>query len=249
MNEESFDLEKFQAEVDEVLSEQIARPMDSEPHPMGISSTGSSYPELLHTESRAVLLYRMLRLKQLSPEKRQQLKELHEEQKWLLLWREKLYGEYSGTRFVEFRDAIKYDKPYQDRYQTLREQIQQQWLILEKQVVQQERNDLLAELLGIESNQCNSRPLSLPVTSIEAREVLADPAVRVKLCAALKSGYDNIFELSKAITPVVATLALTGQLLIPLVPALFASIALFISHMGVAALCTDYKKPDKPDNE
>lgn len=67
------------------------------------------------------------------------------------------------------------------------------------------------------------------------------------LCPALRSVSDDAFEIAKVITPILLSLAIVGTISLPLAPTLFASIAIFISKMGIAAFCVDY--PSTKDSE
>lgn len=84
------------------------------------------------------------------------------------------------------------------------------------------------------------------VATKKANALIAKKEIRASLCRALKIGFDDTFEISKIITPILIGLAVAGTISIPFVPILFASIALMIARMGVAGLCPD-KNDDKRD--
>ncbi len=68
--------------------------------------------------------------------------------------------------------------------------------------------------------------------------LLQQPEVRESLCRVLQKVTDDVFEVSKAITPVLLTLIATGTLDIKPIPLMFAGIALSIVRMGVAGFCS-----------
>lgn len=72
------------------------------------------------------------------------------------------------------------------------------------------------------------------------RDVIKKEKLLKYLCPALRSASDDAFEIAKVITPILLSLAIVGTIVLPLAPSIFASIAVFISKMGIAALCVDY---------
>lgn len=58
------------------------------------------------------------------------------------------------------------------------------------------------------------------------------------ICPVLKGISDDAFDVAKAATPVLITLAIAGT--IALNPVMFALIAVFIARMGVRTFCADY---------
>ena len=72
-------------------------------------------------------------------------------------------------------------------------------------------------------------------------KVLQQSEVRESLSRALQKVTDDVFEISKAITPVLLTLIATGKLDIEPVPLIFAGIALTIVRMGVSAFSNEHQ--------
>jgi len=85
--------------------------------------------------------------------------------------------------------------------------------------------------------------------SEQAKKLVAKKEIKKYLCAALKSVSDDVFEISKVITPILLSLSIAGTISIPLSPLLYASMAILISKMGIAMLCAecDVKKSTRKD--
>lgn len=75
-----------------------------------------------------------------------------------------------------------------------------------------------------------------------ASDVLKRKNVRERLCPALKSVTDDVFDISKSVTPVLTGCVVSGVISIPLTPVIFAAVAVVIVRMGVATLCAGYTK-------
>jgi hypothetical protein len=82
-----------------------------------------------------------------------------------------------------------------------------------------------------------------------AKAILQRKAILVYLCPALESAGHDAFEIAKIITPILSGLVIAGTISIPLVPVLFASMALVISRSGRVSLCAEYAKKDKKDTK
>jgi hypothetical protein len=80
----------------------------------------------------------------------------------------------------------------------------------------------------------------------EATEVaeheLQKPPAKHAICAALKSGSDDLMEFTKTIGAALLPLVLTGLITLPLVPIAFAAAALTVYRVGVAMYCADAHK-------
>lgn len=76
----------------------------------------------------------------------------------------------------------------------------------------------------------------------KAKRIVARQDIKKYLCPALQSVSNDVYEIAKAITPILVTLSFAGPIQVSLEPMLFAMIALIISRMGVAGLCVDYPK-------
>lgn len=74
----------------------------------------------------------------------------------------------------------------------------------------------------------------------EASNLLAKEDIRKRVCPALKSATDDVFVISKAVTPVLVGCVVAGTISIPLNPVLFAAIAVVIARMGISALCAGF---------
>ncbi len=79
----------------------------------------------------------------------------------------------------------------------------------------------------------------------KAAEIVAREDIRSFLCPGLLRGSDDVFELSKIVTPVILGLVAAGTITIPLIPVLVAAIALQISRMSIASICANYDKQSK----
>lgn len=77
------------------------------------------------------------------------------------------------------------------------------------------------------------------LSRVKSEELVKRPDIRALLCPALQTASDDAFEIAKIATPILVGLVLAGTLTIPLIPTLFASIALTISRLGIASLCAD----------
>lgn len=75
-----------------------------------------------------------------------------------------------------------------------------------------------------------------------ASDVLKRKNVRELLCPALKSVTDDVFDISKSVTPVLTGCVVSGVISIPLTPVIFAAVAVVIVRMSVASLCAGYIK-------
>jgi len=86
--------------------------------------------------------------------------------------------------------------------------------------------------------------------NIEAAKKLVNRKdIQMIICPALQSISDDAFEIAKVITPLLSGLAVAGVLAIPLIPSLFAAIALVVARMGVASLCNSQNNKDKIENK
>lgn len=74
----------------------------------------------------------------------------------------------------------------------------------------------------------------------EASKLLAKEDIRKRLCPALKSATDDVYDISKSVTPVLVGCVVAGTISIPLNPVLFAAIAVVIARMGISALCAGF---------
>ena len=79
----------------------------------------------------------------------------------------------------------------------------------------------------------------------KAKELLARKDIRAYLCPALLRGSDDVFELSKIVTPLLLGFVAAGTIAIPLVPVLFAAIAFEITRMGITSICANYDKQNE----
>lgn len=82
--------------------------------------------------------------------------------------------------------------------------------------------------------------VQLTQEEIDVQQAVRDSRVLKHLCPALDAATEDVFEIAKTITPILLGLILAGTIVLPLVPALFAGLAILISRIGVAALCVDY---------
>jgi len=65
---------------------------------------------------------------------------------------------------------------------------------------------------------------------------------RKRVCAALERASDDMFEISKIITPLLIGLVSAGTLQMNLTPLWVAALSFAISRMGVASLCVEKEK-------
>ena len=70
-----------------------------------------------------------------------------------------------------------------------------------------------------------------------ARRMIAGQDFKLYLCPTLRATPDNPIEIARLITPILIKRIAAGAISIPLLPTLFAAIALAISQTGVANLC------------
>lgn len=80
-----------------------------------------------------------------------------------------------------------------------------------------------------------------------ARRHPALPLLRAYLCPSLQSLSSDAFEIARVITPLLASLKLSGKIPIDLDPWLFAGIAILIARTGIAAFCADHADDDGAD--
>jgi hypothetical protein len=76
----------------------------------------------------------------------------------------------------------------------------------------------------------------------QAEEIAIRPDIRKILCAALQTTSNDAFEIAKITTPILLGLVFGGVLAIPLMPMLFAAIALTIARAGIASFCANVEK-------
>jgi len=86
-------------------------------------------------------------------------------------------------------------------------------------------------------------------TQRTAKKVLSWGATRRKLCPSLEVFSDDVFEISKAMIPVLVPLSLTGALAIPAQPVLYGWMALVAVRMGIKNLCRGYVKEESVEEE
>jgi hypothetical protein len=82
-----------------------------------------------------------------------------------------------------------------------------------------------------------SEPPKAPDFIKGAHEIVHQPDVRHRLCAALASGTGDMFDIGKTLVPVLIPLSLAGAIAVPVTPIVIAAIALVIARMGVGAFC------------
>lgn len=143
-----------------------------------------------------------------------------------------------------------------------KEILEETWLKRREQQLKmvQQQQLLLEELLALDpqselSNDRVQLPLQTSTSIIDAlrndrdqlsqvksEELVKRPDIRALLCPALQTVSDDTFEIAKIATPILVGLVIAGTLTIPLIPTLFASIALTISRLGIASLCADLNK-------
>lgn len=75
-------------------------------------------------------------------------------------------------------------------------------------------------------------------------KTLQQSNVRESLCRVLQKVTDDVFEISKAVTPTLLTLIATGTLEIKPTALMFAGFAIQIARMGVSSFCLE--QPPKP---
>lgn len=80
------------------------------------------------------------------------------------------------------------------------------------------------------------------ISQQKAEKLIKRKDVRDYLCPALQTLSGDTSTFGNTATQVLLAAVMAGQLSIPLVPVLFASIALVVSRMGIATLCADYDK-------
>lgn len=82
----------------------------------------------------------------------------------------------------------------------------------------------------------------------KAEALIKKNDIRDYICAALKSGADDVFSIAKVIIPILLPLSMAGTITVPPDTLSYAAIALVVSKMGIAALCVDYGKKEE-ENE
>ena len=102
-------------------------------------------------------------------------------------------------------------------------------------LVQLEPEDAAWQLLAL----THLRDTLIVVSDRKAEELVKQQEVRERICAAVQSITDDVFEIAKLVTPILVGLVVSGVMVIPLVPPLLASVALVIGRMGIASLCRD----------
>lgn len=131
--------------------------------------------------------------------------------------------------------------------------------------IKQQRTEFLSKLLNQkpwEDNQQNKQELSIKEGELryinktspneaylqilkEAEKTVTRKDIRVYLCPALQTVSGDMFTIANTVAQVLAPLVVAGVLSIPLAPILFASIALFITRIGIVNLCVDYNKANE----
>lgn len=140
---------------------------------------------------------------------------------------------------------IRKEKKEKIEIQKLREIIMERWA-KEEEIEKQRLFDTLRSLDIDIYNESVGKDLSeireiLKNYSIQkASKLLAKEDIRKRLCPALKSATDDVFDISKSITPVLVGCITAGTISIPLIPVLFAAIAVVIARMGISALCAGF---------
>lgn len=76
----------------------------------------------------------------------------------------------------------------------------------------------------------------------DAHQIIQQPNVRQRLCAALLSGTGDAFDIGKTLVPILIPLSLAGTIAVPVTPVVVAAVALTIARMGVGAFCTEPTK-------
>lgn len=71
---------------------------------------------------------------------------------------------------------------------------------------------------------------------------LSDQVVRKQICAALKSGTDDVYEIGKLLTPILLPMSLSEVIPLPATPIALAAISIIIARIGIAGLCANFKK-------
>lgn len=75
----------------------------------------------------------------------------------------------------------------------------------------------------------------------QAEEEVNKPGVRKLICPALLSTADDIMTLSVALTASISSLALTGQINVPLSAAFVAGVVVLVYRAGVKSFCQNIK--------
>ncbi len=73
------------------------------------------------------------------------------------------------------------------------------------------------------------------------------PTIREKLCYVLGPAADDVFEVGKAITPVLISLSATGVISVALTPLIVASLAILIGKIGISTFCRDVREGERDD--
>lgn len=81
----------------------------------------------------------------------------------------------------------------------------------------------------------------------EAQKLLERKDIRHYLCPALQSISTDVYDIGKTIAVILIPLALSKAISIPLDPIIFGLMAIMISKMGIASLCTDFPKEKAKD--
>lgn len=71
-------------------------------------------------------------------------------------------------------------------------------------------------------------------------EIVSNKNILKLLCPALKTASNDTFEIAKITTPILLSLALAGTINLPLIPVIFAGIAVAIGRLGISTICADY---------
>jgi len=76
----------------------------------------------------------------------------------------------------------------------------------------------------------------------EAEVILQNPTVKDLLCPALLSVSNDVFEITKTLTPILVGAIIVKTIVMPLDPLFFATIAIAVSRAGIASVCKAYVK-------
>lgn len=79
----------------------------------------------------------------------------------------------------------------------------------------------------------------------QAEEIVNSPSIKHLLCQALQTVTNDVFEISKTITPILVGAPIAKMIILPLDTLLFAAIAIVIARSGVSTLCAGYANPKK----
>lgn len=112
-------------------------------------------------------------------------------------------------------------------------------LLLNDDLSCQEKSDEFSQKKMRDEDLSSLEQRRLQAAQRKAKELLARRDILEYLCPTLKVGADDAFTMSNTIAQILVPLAIAGSLSIPLVPTLFASMALLISRIGIANLCKE----------